>query len=240
MTGLSRSAINLPDITVLSQIALFRNLTTAHLAQLNQSLHRKAFPAGSILMNAGQAGEAVYFILSGTVKVHVEQEDGTDVILSILGPGDVVGEVSALDAGGRSASVITLEPSELMWMDRATFQRHLAAIPAINYNLACILAERLRQANDHIQSLATLETESRIARRILGFARRYGRTLPNGDLRIPIRLTQSDIGALVGASREHTNKILVSYKERGYISVDQRHHITIRNQQALQHRCQGA
>jgi CRP-like cAMP-binding protein len=46
--------------------------------------------------------------------------------------------------------------------------------------------------------------------------------------------------ALAGASREHTNKILVSYKERGYISVDQRHHITIRNQQALQHRCQGA
>lgn len=239
MTGLSHSLTKLSDISVLSQIALFRNLTNGHLVQLNQSLHRRIFPAGSILMNAGQAAEALYFILSGTVKVHVEQADGADVILSILGPGDIVGEISALDAQGRSANVVTLEPSELMWMDRATFQRHLATIPAINYNLACILAERLRQANDHIQSLAALETECRIARRILGFARQYGQALSNGDLRIPIRLTQSDIGSLVGASREHTNKILVTYKERGYISVDQRHHITIRNLQALEHRCQG-
>lgn len=237
MTGLSRNVTNLSDITVLSQIALFRNLANAHLVQLGPSLHRKAFPAGSILMNAGQAGEAVYFILRGTVKVHVEQADGADVILSILGPGDIVGEISAMDARGRSASVVTLEPSELMWMDRATFLRHLAAIPAINYNLACILAERLRLANDHIQSLAALETESRIARRILGFAERYGQPLPNGDTRIPIRLTQSDIAALVGASREHTNKILVSYKERRYLSVDPRHHITIHDREALARRC---
>lgn len=237
MTGLSCSLTNLSDITGLGQIALFRNLANAHLVQLNRSLHRKTFPAGAILMNAGQTGEALYFILSGTVKVHVEQESGADVIIAVLGPGDIIGEISALDAQGCSASVVMLEPSELLWMDRATFHRHLAAIPAINYNLACILAERLRQANDQIQSLAALDTESRIARRILAFAKRYGQARANGELHIPIRLTQSDIAALVGASREHTNKILVSYKERGYLSVDQRHHITVRDLRAIARRC---
>jgi CRP/FNR family cyclic AMP-dependent transcriptional regulator len=237
MTGLSRSVTHLSDITVLSQISLFRNLTNAHQAQISQSLHRKAFPAGSMLMNAGQMGESVYFILSGTVKVHVEQESGADVIMAILGPGDIVGEICALDAQGRSASVVTLEPSDLMWVDRATFHRYLAVIPAISCNLACILAERLRQANSHIQSLAAHETECRIARRILGFAERYGQSLPNGDIRIPIRLTQSDIAALVGASREHTNKILVSYKDRGYLSVDAMYHITIHDRNALARRC---
>jgi CRP/FNR family cyclic AMP-dependent transcriptional regulator len=237
MQAINRNVTSLCDFNDLHRIALFRDLGNPHLVQLNQSLHRKTFPAGSILMTADQPGETVYFILEGTVKVHVEQADGTDVILSILGSGDMLGEISALDAGGRSASVVTLEASRLMWMDRAAFHQHLAAIPALGYNLACILAERLRLANEHIQSLAALETESRVARRILGFADRYGQARPAGDVHIPIRLTQSDIAALVGASREHTNKILVSYKERGYLSVDARHHLTIHDRNALTRRC---
>jgi CRP/FNR family transcriptional regulator, cyclic AMP receptor protein len=104
-------------------------------------------------------------------------------------------------------------------------------------NLACTLSSRLRSANEQIQSLAALEVETRIARRILAFAERYGQTLPNGNLLIPIRLTQTDIASLVGASREHSNKILVSYKERGYLSVDQNYHITIHNLSAINSRC---
>ena len=88
MNALSRNVTSLCDITDLHRVALFRDLTNAQLVQLSQSLHRKAFPAGSTLMTADQPGEALYFILDGTVKVHVEQADGTDVILSILGPGD--------------------------------------------------------------------------------------------------------------------------------------------------------
>jgi CRP/FNR family transcriptional regulator, cyclic AMP receptor protein len=188
-------------------------------------------------MTVEQPGEAVYFIVSGTVKVHVEQEDGRDVIISILGPGESVGEMSLLDQTGRSATVVTIEESEMLWLDRATFRRFLLEMPTLAYNLACVLSLRLRLANDQIQALASRETENRIARHILAFAQRYGQQLPNGDLRIPIRLTQSDIAALTGASREHTNKILVSYKERGYISADRRHYLTIHNQQALAKRC---
>jgi CRP/FNR family transcriptional regulator, cyclic AMP receptor protein len=95
----------------------------------------------------------------------------------------------------------------------------------------------LRLANEQIQAQAAREAENRVARQILAFAQRYGQQLPNGDLRIPIRLTQSDIAALTGASREYTNKILVSYKERGYISADSRHYLMIHNQQALAKHC---
>jgi len=228
--------MNLPtefNLSDLSRIDLFRNLPHTDLRQLSELLHRKTFSAGKSLMTAEQTGEVVYFILSGAVKIHVEQEDGADVSISILGPGEIIGEMSALDQTNRSASVVTLEETTLLWMDRDTFRHCLAAIPTLACNLACTLSARLRSANEQIQSLAALEVETRIARRILAFAERYGQTLSNGNLLIPIRLTQSDIANLVGASREHTNKILVSYKERGYLSVDQNYHITIQNLSAI-------
>ncbi len=232
--------MNLPmefDLSDLGRIDLFRNLPHTDLRRLGELLHRKTFPAGKSLMTVDQTGEVVYFILSGAVKVHVEQEDGADVSISILGPGEVIGEMSALDQTDRSASVVTIEETTLLWMDREAFRHCLMAIPALAANTACTISSRLRSANEQIQSLAAVEVETRIARRILAFAEKYGQPLPNGDLLIPIRLTQSDIANLVGASREHTNKIMVSYKERGYLSVNHNYHITIHDKTALARRC---
>jgi len=232
--------MNLPteiDLSDLGRIDLFRNLTVADLRRFGELLHRKTFPAGKSLMTVDQTGEVVYFIISGAVKVHIEQEDGSDVSISILGPGEIIGEMSALDQTNRSASVITIEKTTLLWMDRETFRRCVLAIPALAADLACTISSRLRSANEQIQSLAAVEVETRIARRIIAFAERYGQPLPNGDLLIPIRLTQTDIATLVGASREHTNKILVSYKERGYLSVDHNYHITIHDKTAVARRC---
>src|SRR5215510_848003 len=98
-------------------IRLFRNLPPDYLQALGGLLSRKTFPSGVTLMTADQMGEAVYFILSGTVKVHIEQEDGGDVIMSILGPGEIVGEMSVLGQTIRSASVVTIESCAMLWMD---------------------------------------------------------------------------------------------------------------------------
>lgn len=231
------SAIIAAELKDWGGIALFRDLKPSQSQQLADLLHSKTFPADTTLMTVDQPGEVVYFIIRGTVKVHVEQEHGRDVIISILGPGECVGEMSLLDQIGRSATVVTIEESQMLWLDRSTFRRFLLEIPQLAFNLARVLSARLRLANDQIQALAAREVENRIARQILAFAQRYGHQLPNGDLLIPIRLTQSDIAALTGASREHTNKILVSYKERGYVSADRRHYLTIHNQQALAKRC---
>ncbi len=95
----------------LNRIDLFRGLTPSQLGQVGEMLHHRTFAAGTTLMTAEQIGEVVYFILSGTVKVHIEQQNGADVIISILGPGESVGEMSALDQGYRSASVVTIEES---------------------------------------------------------------------------------------------------------------------------------
>lgn len=217
-------------------IPLFRNLTADCLRDLEGMVHRKTFPPNATLMTAEQAGEVVYLVLNGTVKVHVEQQDGGDVIIAILGPGEIVGEMSALGHIERSASVITIETSVLLWIDRANFKRCLISMPMLAFNLAGILAMRLRNANEKIQTLATQSVEGRVARQLLVFAEQYGQRGAQGETLIAVRLTQSDIAALIGASREHINKVIVSYKERGYISVDRNYRITIHDQQALARR----
>ncbi|MBS1791194.1 MAG: Crp/Fnr family transcriptional regulator [Acidobacteria bacterium] len=237
MNVLSRNSPSESDFGDLEQINLFRDIPNAELRHFGEWLHRKTFSSGTTLMTADQSGEVVYFIRSGTVKVHVEQADGSDVIISILGPGESVGEMSALDQQHRSASVATLEESDLLWMDRATFKRFLVTTPMLSHNLACLLSARLRKANEQIQSLATADIESRIARQLIGFADKYGQTEMCGDISIPVRLTQSDLANLVGATRESVNKIIVSYKERGFLSAGRDHHWTIHNRQFLANRC---
>jgi CRP/FNR family cyclic AMP-dependent transcriptional regulator len=149
----------------------------------------------------------------------------------------VVGEMSLVDSLGRSATAVTMEESTLYWIDRATFWELLRTLPALTYSLVRIMSRRLRLANAQIQALATLDVYGRVARQILAFAQEYGEPAPGGALRIPIRLTQSDLAGLVGASRVRINQVLVAYKRRKWIAVDPHYHITVLNPRALAERC---
>src|SRR5262249_10625338 len=200
-------------------------------------LRRKTFPDGAVLMSADQPGEVVYIILEGALKVYVDQTDGTEVIIALLGSGDLVGEMSILDNTGHCANVATLEDSTLLWVTRSIFQQWLRSSNELCFNLMHILAARLRFADEQIQWLSALEVERRVARQLLTLADRLGSPTAEGGAQISIRLTQTDIAGLVGATREHVNKIISSYKTRRYISVDHRHRITILNHKALLSRC---
>jgi CRP/FNR family cyclic AMP-dependent transcriptional regulator len=189
------------------------------------------------IITAEQPGEVVYFILKGTVKIYMVKADGTTVILAILGPGDVVGEMSLIDSVGRSANVLTLEDSSLIWMDRITFQHSLETIPKINYNLVRILSQRVRLANEQIQALASLDVYGRVARQFLAFAERYGKPTKEGDVIIPIRLTQTDLAELVGASRKRVNQVIVSFKRDGTIRVDSDGRFIVKDHEALARLC---
>ncbi len=225
-----------PDPVTLSKMALFRGLAPEQLARLCTLLHQRNFPAGASVITAEEPGESAYFILTGSVKVHVMQPDGTEVILAILGPGEIVGEMSLADSLGRSANVTTLEESALLRMDCVTFRTSLREIPAMAHNLVNVLSRRLRLANAHARSLAALDVHGRVAGQILAFAKEYGETAPTGDVLIPLRLTQTDLAALVGASRVRVNQALGYYRKRRYLSVDRNHCITIHDATALAQR----
>jgi len=219
------------------RINLFHGLSESQFSWISERLYFRTFPPGAVIMTAQQPGEMVYLIQSGTVKIHLEQADGTDVILAILGPGEMVGEMSVLDSTVRSASVVTLEESVLCWMGQDAFQECLRKFPQVNENLSRILAGRVRLSNELVQALASLDVHGRVARQLLVFAEKYGQALPSEGLRIPLRLTQSDLADLVGASRKRVNQAMVLFKNQGLLSTDGEGRITLHDRQSLAAYC---
>jgi len=227
----------LPETNILAKVALFEGLNPKQWNRLNEYLYGRVFPAGTNIITAEQPGEVVYVILRGAVKIFQDQVDGTRVILALLGPGDIVGEMSLIDSAGRSANVITIEDSHLLWMERRAFQHCLETIPEMNANLVKILARRVRLANEQIQALASLDVYGRVARQFLAFTEKYGEISDCGDTFIPIRLTQSDLAELVGASRKRVNQVMVSFKRQGLIKVDGDGYVTVQNRKELARLC---
>jgi CRP/FNR family cyclic AMP-dependent transcriptional regulator len=131
---------------------------------------------------------------------------------------------------------VTLEPCVALWIDRAAFQDLLATIPAISLNLIHILARRLRVATTQVQILSTQDLYGRVAHLLLTLAQEFGEAAPGGARRIPLRLTQSDLASLIGASRPRVNQILTFYKERGQIAMDQQYRITVLDMDTLAQR----
>lgn len=220
---------------LLADIDLFAGLTPAQLDWVAQRAHRRVFAAGRNVMTIDQPGEAVYIILYGTVKIHIEQGE-RDVILSILGAGDLLGEMSLIDSVGRSASAVTLEDSLLLWMDRLTFNYLLDNFTPVARNLVKILSGRVRISDQLIQALATLDVNGRVARQLLAFAEKYG-VEKDGATQIRIVLTQSDIADLVGASRKRVNQAMVLFKEQGLIDTDAEGRIAIKAREGLAKFC---
>jgi CRP-like cAMP-binding protein len=145
--------------------------------------------------------------------------------------------MSLIDSSGRSANVVTTEKSRLLWMDRNTFQTCLRNMTSLANNLVRLLSIRLRFANEQIQALCTLDVAGRVARQILALADRYGSREAGGQVTIPLRLTQSDLGEIVGASRERVNQVVVELKQRGLIAVQPDHRIRVLNRKDLTRYC---
>ena len=149
----------LPDPKALGELDLFRGVSPTELARVNDRLGQTKFAAGATVLTATQPGEVAYVVLSGTLKVSVLQSNGRELTLAVLGPGEGVGELALTDRACRSADVVALEPSALLWIDRASFDQLRRDIPAITENLIRLMARRVRLANAQLQAMATLDSE---------------------------------------------------------------------------------
>jgi len=153
----------------------------------------------------------------GTLKVVQTSAGGNEVILGLVGPRDVLGELALIDRGTRSADVVALEDCTLLWFDRTGFRQLRQAAPVVMDNLLELTARRLRLANHQIQALATLDVAGRVARQLIALAGAYG--VPEGSgIRIDLQLTQTDLAALCGATRVRVNQALMSLRKQGLIA----------------------
>ena len=210
MTG--RSVI--VSTTVLKAVPLFSGLPDEQLRALTTMVMRRSVPRNSTIMAAGDATDSLYIVLSGRLKVMMSDEDGKEVILSILGPGEFFGEMGLIDDSPRSASVIAIEPCELLAIAKRDFKTCLADNFEMSMAVMRGLVRRLREADRKIGSLALLDVYGRVARLLLDMAETV-----DGEKIVTKRLPKQDIAKMIGASREMVSRVMKDLQLGGYIEM---------------------
>jgi CRP/FNR family transcriptional regulator, cyclic AMP receptor protein len=202
-------------MTDLRSVPLFEGVAEAELRALAERTVTRSYPKQAIIVSEGDDTDSLYLILAGRVKVYLSDEAGKELILAIKGPGQYFGEM-VLDSQPRSASVMTLEPSQFAILSRADFKAFLLRHAEVALQLIENLIRVARGLTHNVRSLAMLDVYGRVARILLELAVDQG----GGKLVIPEKLTQKDIAARVGASREMINRILRDLTTGGYVTLE--------------------
>jgi len=210
--------VGLDHAQLLGQVSIFRELPKETLTDLAKRVWHKQAEAGSVIVSQEDAGDALYVIARGKVKVVLYGETGREIILSMLKAGDFFGEMSLLDRQPRSANVVAVEESELLCLDREGFQTHLVAHPSTALNVLAEMSRRLRHADEVIGDLALLDVYGRVARTIRDLAQKQGQPA-EGGLLIKERPTHQEIAGLIGTSRETVSRALNDFTRRGLLEM---------------------
>jgi len=208
----------LDNIQLLRQVSIFKELPQETIADLSRRVWQKPAEAGSVIVSQEEAGDALFVIASGKVKVVLYGETGREIILSILKAGDFFGEMALLDRQPRSANVVAIEDSQLLGLDREAFQTHLTAHPTTALAILAEMSRRLRHADEVIGNLALLDVYARVARIIRDLAQKQGEPV-DGGLLIKERPTQQEIAGLIGTSRETVSRALNDFTRRGLLEM---------------------
>lgn len=206
-------------------------LDEAQAAELHARGARRRLPGGATLFVEGDLSQRVAVLLEGYVKVNYATRDGAEVLLALRGPGDLVGELSALDGEPRSATVTAVGPVELLIVDAAVFRRFLESHPRVLLGLLTVISRRLRDADQKRIEFASQDTLGRVAARLVELADQFGEVGSEG-VTVQLPMTQEELGSWVGSSREAAAKALRRLRERGLVRTG-RMTITIPDLEAL-------
>ena len=199
-------------VVALRALPMFATLGEEQLAAIAQVALLRTVPRHGVVLNAGDYIDSIYLILSGGLKVVMGDQEGREVILSMLGPGDFFGEMGVIDDHPRSATVRATDESILVVIAQAEFQRCMAENNEVALFVMRNLVKRLRIADRKIESLSLLDVYGRVARVLLDLAEdREGRKV------VTRRITRQDISQMVGASREMVSRVMRDLQLRGLI-----------------------
>jgi len=199
---------------MLRSVPLFASFAEEPLRTLTTVVTRRSVTRGTIIMAAGDPTDSLYIVLSGRLKVMMSDADGKEVILTILGPGEFFGEMGLIDDAPRSASVIAIEPCELLAITRRDFRKCLAENVEMSMAVMRGLVRRLREADRKIGSLALLDVYGRVARLLLDMAETV-----DGQKMVTKRLPKQDIAKMIGASREMVSRVMKDLQVGGFIEM---------------------
>ena len=209
------------NATFLRQVALFDCLGDPEIEALAALTFSRTFDKGQLIILAEETGDTLFIIRGGQVKVSLIHEDGKEFILSLLGQGEVFGELSLLDDRPRSANVTAMVETELLMLRRSDFLDLVRRVPQIAVSLLEELASRLRRTDDQVEGLALLDVHHRVAKTLLRMAEDGGHTSPEGIL-VRRRPTHQQLANMSGTTRETVTRALKQLQDEGYIRISGR------------------
>jgi CRP/FNR family cyclic AMP-dependent transcriptional regulator len=210
------------------------SLTAEEAAELSASGTRRAYGANVTLFRQGDDAGAVMVLLQGRVKVVGSAGFGREAIVAVRGPGDLLGELAAIDGGPRSATVTTLEPVEVLLVAQSTFSALMERHPHVALVILRSVVESLRHADEQHAQFATHDVPARVAQRLLELAERFGSPGDRG-IEIALPLSQEELASWAGASREAVSKALHQLRELRIVETGRRR-VTVLELDALRRR----
>lgn len=203
----------------LGRVAIFQSLEARDIDLILARASVRRIGRGQPILRRGDPNGGMVVILAGRVRISVVSEDGKEVTLSVLGAGEVVGEMSLLDGEPRSADVTAQEDCSLLTIERGQFLSLLRSDSELCLRLLSFLSRRLRRANAALEDMALLDLPTRLGRLLSRLAADYGVPVRAGT-RIEVKLSQKDLSTLVGASREKVNRQIRIWEEAGVLAKD--------------------
>ena len=209
------------DQEVIRKAPLFTALDDAASASLLANMVSVKIAKGTILFAEGDGGDQLYVIAEGKLKLGTSSGDGRENLLSILGPGEMFGELSLFDPGPRTSTATAVTDAKLLSLGQEKLLPWLAENPMVSLQLLASLAQRLRRTNEAVGDLVFSDVPGRVAKALIDLGERFGKQTDEG-LFVHHDLTQEELAQLVGASRETVNKALADFAGRNWLKLDGR------------------
>jgi CRP-like cAMP-binding protein len=209
------------DQEVIRKAPLFTALDDAASDSLLASMVSVKIPKGTILFAEGDGGDQLYVIAEGKIKLGTSSGDGRENLLSILGPGEMFGELSLFDPGPRTSTATAVTDAKLLSLGQEKLLPWLVDNPKVSLQLLASLAQRLRRTNEAVGDLVFSDVPGRVAKALIDLGERFGKKTDEG-LYVHHDLTQEELAQLVGASRETVNKALADFAGRNWLKLDGR------------------
>jgi CRP-like cAMP-binding protein len=209
------------DQEVIRKAPLFTALDDAAATSLLANMVSVKIAKGSVLFAEGDEGDQLYVIAEGKLKLGTSSGDGRENLLSILGPGEMFGELSLFDPGPRTSTATAVTDAKLLSLGQEKLLPWLIENPKVSLQLLAGLAQRLRRTNEAVGDLVFSDVPGRVAKALIDLGERFGKKTDEG-LFVHHDLTQEELAQLVGASRETVNKALADFAGRNWLKLDGR------------------
>jgi CRP/FNR family cyclic AMP-dependent transcriptional regulator len=205
----------------LAAVPLFAGLDAEGLTSMTRGMRVRRFRRGETIFHLGDPGDALFIVMAGSIKITLPADTGDEAILATLRPGDFFGELALLDGAPRSATAVAIEATETYILPRDQFRELVATEPVMREALLATLAAEVRRLTHHVEELHFLDITGRLASRLARLAAESGaRRLADGSVQLAGPLTQGDLAAMIGCTRQSVNKLLGMFSEEGLIRLD--------------------